>query len=50
MPQRLDGRGERGPAVLALSPVVLGFVALLACLGPARPAAPVEPMAALREP
>ena len=45
----LYGVRPRDPVVMAAAPLVLGAIALLACLVPARTAAAVEPMAALRQ-
>ena len=45
----LYGVGPRDPAVIVAAPVVLAVIALLASMGPARRAASVEPMAALRQ-
>jgi ABC-type lipoprotein release transport system permease subunit len=45
----LYGVRPHDPVVIAAAPVVLGAIALLACLAPAHRAASVEPMAALRQ-
>jgi predicted permease len=45
----LYGVRPRDPAVMVTAPLVLGAVALLACVVPAHRAASVEPMAALRQ-
>lgn len=45
----LYGVRPRDPAVIVAAPVVLAAIALLASMGPARRAASVEPMAALRQ-
>jgi putative ABC transport system permease protein len=45
----LYGVRPHDPVIIAAAPVVLGGLALLACLAPAHRAASVEPMAALRQ-
>jgi predicted permease len=45
----LYGLRPHDPATLAAAPLALGAIALLACLWPARRAASIEPMAALRQ-
>jgi ABC-type lipoprotein release transport system permease subunit len=45
----LYGVRPRDPAVMVAAPLVLGAIALLACVVPAHRAASVEPMAALRQ-
>jgi len=49
MESLLYGVRPHDPAVIAAAPLVLGAVALLACVVPAHRAASVEPMAALRQ-
>ena len=45
----LYGVGPHDPLVIVAAPVVLGGVALLACLAPAQAAASVDPMTVLRQ-
>lgn len=45
----LYGVRPHDPAIIVAAPVVLGAIALLACLAPVRRAASIEPMAALRQ-
>lgn len=45
----LYGVRPHDPAVIAAAPVVLAALALLACIVPAHRAAPIEPVAALRQ-
>lgn len=45
----LYGVRPHDPLIMAAAPVVLGAIALLACLAPANSAASVDPMAVLRQ-